>query len=218
MLNVNNGYESSIITYKTHTITNTTISDVFYEKCSEKLVDSAFMNCYSIREIDLPIIVHTIGDFCFASCINLCNINFPPLINKLGSFSFFNCLSLDSIFLPLTIKNIGEYAFLKCDNIKKINIPNNLIKIKRGTFQQCEKLDNIVIPASVEQIDEFAFLACSNLRTLISENIVPPKIKKYTFDIDNKITVFVPDVSVELYKSHEYWGKMKIKPMSELKK
>ncbi len=182
-----------------------------------EVLDSSYIYCYNIQELFLPEHTKSIGKFCFGNCINLKYINFNSVLLQLNDFAFYNCISLENVNLPNSVTYINDYTFLNCINLEYIRMPSSIKKIQRGTFQQCEKLDNIVIPASVEQIDEFAFLACSNLRTLISENIVPPKIKKYTFDIDNKITVFVPDVSVELYKSHDYWGKMKIKPMSELK-
>ncbi len=191
--------------------------NILYSTGMECIEDSAFLTQIWLRELVFPDNISSIGKFSFYDCVNLRNVILPDSLKIIDEFAFANCASIDTLRLKEKVDTIGQYVFFNCIELKHITLSKNIKVIPKGAFQQCGSLDNVVIPASVESIEEFVFLACSSLRTVVSENSDPPRIREYTFDVNNRITVFVPEGSVEAYKAHELWGKMNIKTMSELK-
>lgn len=175
--------------------------------------DSAYMYCLNMDYVELPNNVKVIGDFAFSRCYNLRELKFSDSLKKIGEFSFHSCRSIKDVEIPNSVMEIGDYAFLYCDKLESVKLPDSLICIPKGLFQQCTNLKHIRIPEQVECIGNFAFLACDNLKIVVVDSKEPPSIMPFSFDKDNEIKFYVPNESLELYKTHELWGKMNIKPM-----
>jgi hypothetical protein len=72
------------------------------------------------------------------------------------------------------------------------------------------------LPSSVTEIGQSAFGLCDNLDVVI-EAVNPPVLYSTSFATTKNFTIYVPDASVNAYKSAEYWSTYadKIKPLSE---
>lgn len=79
---------------------------------------SAFLNCSSLTEINLPQTVTNIGDFAFAetslSMIDLISVE------KIGRYSFNQCAQLKSVILGKKLKSIGYHAFAYCPSLLEV--------------------------------------------------------------------------------------------------
>ncbi|MCQ2076842.1 MAG: leucine-rich repeat domain-containing protein [Bacteroidaceae bacterium] len=170
---------------------------------------SAFCRCKNLKEVWLPDTIESIGDYAFMNCSSLRFVNMPG-VKSLGKYSFYQCYSLESVALPDTLREIGDNAFSACTSLHSINIPkrveridggafsgpNNLpiidgiqyadtflvravnkessvYNIKKGTrfiaddaFKDCRKMISMELPESVESIGDNAFSACTSLHSI----------------------------------------------------
>lgn len=100
---------------------------------------------------------------------------------------------------------IGGYAFQNCNDLISVSIPNTVIEIGVAAFANCKLLTSITIPASIVTIGNKAFYACTGLKMIHCEIIEPISIASQTFYRCSNAILYVPQESVELYKSAPYW-------------
>ena len=93
------------------------------------------------------------------------------------SASQFNQVNLISVQLPVGITSIGDYAFID------------------------DPFTNIEIPNSVTSIGEGAFTGCHNLTSITVNATTPPTLGEYAFGSTNNCPIYVPDDSVQAYKT-----------------
>ena len=124
---------------------------------------SAFYSCYSLTQINIPDSVTSIESSAFYTCCSLTQINIPDNVTGIGSSAFYNCCSLTQINIPDSVTSIGDYAFGNCYSLTHINIPDNVTGIGSGTFYNCCSLTQINIPDSVTSIGSSAFYSCKTL-------------------------------------------------------
>lgn len=79
--------------------------------------------------------IATIGDCCFAGCVNLNTIIIPNNIKSVGKYAFSNCISLSHIIFPPTLETIGEYALENCVKITDLLIPLSVSNIGINAFK-----------------------------------------------------------------------------------
>jgi hypothetical protein len=179
----------------------------------------AFYNCASLAAITLPDNLTTIGQNAFNGCISLEAITLPDAITTIGNAAFGGCSSLVSIDLPDSLTTIGEFAFSGCTSLVSIDLPDSCTTIGRDAFSYCSSLLIVDLPDSITAIHRFAFGATA-LKLVISRNSTPPVLYYNGYspfhDTPALQSIYVPDESVDAYKSA--WGDYagKIKPLSEL--
>lgn len=125
----------------------------------------------------------------------------PDKITRIGQYAFSCGENLQKIKFSNSVKTIGSRAFQLCDNIENIELNDGLTSIEDAVFWECRKLSNITIPESVESIGEEAF---RNLSEIKLNSINPPSIANNSINDDIK-TIYVPEVSLEKYKSAPIW-------------
>lgn len=125
----------------------------------------------------------------------------PDNIIKIGQYSFSSAENLREIKFSNSVRTIGSHAFQYCNNIESIELNNGLTTIEDAVFWECNKLSNITIPETVEYIGEEAFRNLSEIRL---NSINPPLIANNSINDDIK-TIYVPEVSLEKYKSATIW-------------
>lgn len=87
-----------------------------------------------------------------------------------------------------------------------------------GTFSYNEALIEAILPSSVASIKAGAFSHCYNLQTIVLPAENPPTLGNRVFyQIDTITGIYVPDASVEAYKTASNWSAYadRIKPLSE---
>ena len=128
--------------------------------------DGAFSECHSLKSINIPDSVTRIGYSAFKSCGGLTSISIPPSVTTIEDGTFLGCHSLRNINIPDTVTRIGRSAFEDCDSLTSINIPPSLTTIEDGTFLCCHSLRNINIPDTVTRIEDYAFSECNSLKNI----------------------------------------------------
>ena len=95
--------------------------------------------------------------------------------------------------------------------LNTVRLPRNLTTIGRYAFYDDSNLFTVEIPESVTEIDSYAF-ACPNLINIYCHGATPANIADETVfsEIDkNQCTLYVPEGSVEAYRTAKYWKNFK---------
>ena len=177
-----------------------------------KIESKAFLSChsleafyskYSSEDNRCLIIDGTLNSF---ACAGLTTYNIPVGITAIGNLAFHDCNTLTSITIPEEVTTIGEEAFSLCSSLKSITIPNGVTTIGAGVFYYCNALSSATIGNGVTSIGEFTFYGCSSLSSVYCKATTPPTLGDNAFGINaTDCKIYVPEKSVDAYKSAEGW-------------
>ena len=165
------------------------------------------------------------NDLTFFDCRAL-EIQATDLVNvtKYGDSTFRNCHIIGELSMPnLTNKSLkfNGYNSIAGGLTKVLNLGTTVTTLAPGCFFKNPKLTLIKVPSQVIKIETEAFAQCSSLVTFICNAVTPPSIATNSFSntpIASKTgTIYVPDESVEAYKTATNWVNYAsiIKPLSE---
>lgn len=107
----------------------------------------------------------------------------------------------------------STYGFMGCTSLVKAVLPQGLVTISRNLFTDT-KIDTLTIPASVTSIGFNAFLRCTSTRWVKVLNETPPS-QNAAF-ANCSFPIYVPNDSVEAYKSAWSTYASRIHPLSDL--
>lgn len=188
--------------------------------------------------------VTQIGEYAFANCTEITDINLPNVIN-ISYNSFGGCTKLKAISLP-HCQVVGDNSFYGCSNLEAVSLPSchTLGSGALGSaFWGCSKLSQVSLPLvttimsftfrdtviqkidflSVNNIESSAFIYARQLDTLILRNSNVCVLKNIDAFNSTKIAagtgyIYVPDNLVDSYKIATNWVTFanQIKPISEL--
>ena len=164
-----------------HTETNYSINSItFSENCEIKSIDLNDINCYRLKQFNIPPSVEKIrlNDSSFLNNITISrkNRNFKwtndgLLLGKTDLNSndfdviFFARKNIEKIFIPSNIKRIEDYCFYLCLNAEEIEFEKNsqLQFIGNSAFAY-NRFKTISIPQHVRKICDHAFYKCKLLQ------------------------------------------------------
>lgn len=107
--------------------------------------DFAFYNFEELSAIDIPATFVTIGDYAFAGCTSLNEINWrenheDDIQISIGLCAFMDDIKLTQLILPNKLAQIKAYAFAGCNTFEEINIPSTVTYIGQNAFEFCGRL------------------------------------------------------------------------------
>ena len=73
----------------------------------------------------IPTSVTAIGDYAFANCTSLHELNLHNQLTSIGEWAFLNCSSLTSLRVPASLTHVEGSAFAACDQIATITVNSN---------------------------------------------------------------------------------------------
>ena len=127
-----------------------------------------FTACSSLKSINLPEGLETIGIQAFCDCDSLKTVIIPSSVTTVGRDAFEECENLKSIILPEKLTSIEESAF-SSSGIKTIEMPAGVTTISRSAFNS-SFIESIVLQNNIVKIDEMAFRNCKNLKKIFIQN------------------------------------------------
>lgn len=198
--------------------TSLSVIDLDWSKI-EQIGQRAFKECASlpITDLNVPNAVY-LGNDAFAKT-NLTKVSNLGKITTITNGCFGSCSSLSEATLPEGITSLGFSAFENCTSLKSIIIPDSVTTINSYCFQHDSSLKTVVLGSGLQSIGGVAFNDCKALEVIISKATVPPTTEPNAFNnTPNKQFVYVPDESVEAYKTAAVWSGFagKIKGISEM--
>ena len=134
--------------------------------------DWAFADCSSLTNIQIPNSVTSIGQSAFKSCTNLTDVVIGNSVTSIGQSAFKSCTNLTDVVIGNNVTSIGDDAFRSCESLTSIQIPNSVTNIGSQAFLFCSSLTSIEIPNSVTSIGQSAFKSCTNLTDVVIGNSV----------------------------------------------
>ncbi len=149
--------------------------EAFFDSCifSVELPDSvtsieesAFNDCYYLKELKLSDSLNSIGEEAFYECETLKTLEIPAGLTTVGEGAFRCCYSLESVIIRQGATMIGDLMFSGCNQLSSISIPDSVTSIGNQAFGGCQ-FESIIIPGSVTVIGYMAFAFCKNLKEII---------------------------------------------------
>lgn len=118
-----------------------------------------FMNNETVKRIEIPDSVETIGEACFQGCTALEEIKLPEGLTVIGDMTFYGCDSLTTLNIPDTVTDIGLYVF--GEYFKQIPWYNNLqgtsVIVGDGILLKYNGGANVTYGDEVKKIAYYAF-------------------------------------------------------------
>lgn len=113
--------------------------------------------------------------------------------------------------------DINNGTFMNCTSLEEIAIPQGVVVLYGQSFRNCLSLKNVTLPGSVRQINGYVFLRCTSMRWMKVLNPTPPRLDGMRPFSGTTCQFYVPDESVETYKTTGYWTELtdRIHPLSE---
>ena len=104
---------------------------------------------------DLPIT--KIEANCFKGNTTIKSVEIPEGITTMGNAVFYGCTNLESVRIPSTVTSTGNAAFYNCISLKSVKIADGVTTIGNSAFRGCTSIEAITIPESVTTIGTQAF-------------------------------------------------------------
>lgn len=172
----------------------TSLNEVVLPDIITVIEDQAFYCCLLLKYINMPASLQRIGDFSFSKT-SICNLNLPISLISVGNYCFQYCNLLSAVVINSSMKDWEISIFSHCENLesvdfagspyilpesifeyclslKSVTIPESVYKIDVGAFIGCRSLKSIAIPTSVRIIDSYAFGSCSKLQNIVVPHTV----------------------------------------------
>ena len=169
--------------YNGNTFTaSSTIKRIELPDTIETIGQSAFNGCRSLTEFSIPASVTSIGNSAFSDCSGafIGELELGPQITSLGSSAFRNCLSISSVAFDCSMSVVPSSCFSGCSGMASMTLGEQIQTIGNSSFSGCSGITNATIPKTVARIDSYAFENCLSLTNVWLEG-VPPTTGSYVF-------------------------------------
>jgi hypothetical protein len=133
----------------------------------------------------------------------------PQGVTSIGKYAFHNWTSNNQpLIIPNTVTSIGNYAFGGWfANNKPLVIPNSVTEIGQEAFYNWKANTHpLIIPNSVTTIGSNAFNFWGLVPYIEIQATTPPTLaSRFAFNNQNNAPIYVPDESVDAYKTATNW-------------
>lgn len=143
----------------------------------ETIPVKAFTNT-SIRFVDLPTKLKTIGDNAFDDRLLTGPLVLPEGLDSIGKEAFQKNF-ITEVTIPESVRAIGRSAFYYNQSLKSVTLNNSMETINRSLFNSCNKLAVVRGGRNVKIVDQSAFAGCDSLRSI--SDITPVTINSSAF-------------------------------------
>lgn len=213
---------NNVVSIGENAFTSCPLQSVEIGKGVKYLGEDAFGGCFTLTQTSYS---GNIADWCDINFANiganpagystnlyingekLTDIVVPSSVDSIKDCVFANNYSLQKVVLGENVKHIGFYAFGDCTNLDSIDMGNQVTTIDRSAFWNCKNLTTIRLPKQIEYIGETAFWLCKKLVSVTCEADSVPQLGIDVFkDVPTATaTLYVPEGSIDLYKTAEQW-------------
>lgn len=121
-----------------------------------------------IESVEFPVGISIIEDWAFTGSTIRC-IDLPNSVTSIGKGAFRHCWQLEHIRLPNRLEEIPTQLFSSCPKLKIIDVPSNVRKLYYSAVAWSRGLEQLLLHDGLEEIvDEGPMLGCGgNLQELV---------------------------------------------------
>ena len=177
--------------------------------------DNAFSSCQSLTSVHLPNSLEELGNAVFYYCTNITSFT-GKFVYEGGTCIIYNDTinsmrrkGLTEFTVPDNVKHIGYESF-RSMSLNRLTMNDKIESIGIRAFFM-SYISELRFPASLKEIHSYAF-ASSSLKKCYFESTIPPTAVVpegfsvwSAFQSINDYTIYVPQESVELYKTAYGW-------------
>ena len=189
---------------------NPRLSDVKLIKMQKRgttsISASAFQNCYSLTQLNIPDGVTSIGNNAFYYCYSLTQLNIPDSVTSISNNAFNNCYSLTQLNIPDGVTSISASAFQNCYSLTQLNIPDGVTSIDTRAFQNCYSLTQLNIPDGVTSIGNYAFQNCKTLCDILNESQAALADVSAFTGLPSNYRIYVPRADLSWHETATNWA------------
>ena len=124
-----------------------------------------------------------IGYSAFSDCGSLINVNIPSSVTQIESCVFMYCTSLTSVNIPSSVTSIGDLTFYDCSGLRSIYVyAETPLSIGVGVFDGCDSENCILyVPKGTYDaywyskwgyFDNIVEFDATNIRNIVAESEV----------------------------------------------
>ena len=204
------------------------LTSVILPSTLKKIGINAFANCGSLTDMVLPDGLEVLDLYAVKGCPQLRVGYLPESITTIGADIFYeNANMLDDVVLPNLTGTLSGAAFAKT-NIKRVLDLGSIVETGvstvyyptgngAGPFAGCVELELLILPPSLLKIQHGLAAGCTALKAIVCDALTPPSLSSTNaFNNTNNCPIYVPNDSVEAYKTATNWSTYasRIYPMS----
>jgi len=129
-------------------------------------------------------------------------------VTSIEASAFQYCYALTNLKLSNNLKSIENQLCVYCSSLTSIDIPDSVADIGQSAFEYCSGLTSVTIGSGVIYVQADAFRNCKSLTSVTFLGVTPPKLMgTYVFYSTNNCPIYVPQESVNAYKTASGWSK-----------
>ena len=167
-------------------------------------VDGIYYNKIGENEVEVTRDVYS-GNIIIPSQVTYQDTTYS--VTGIGEYAFDDCSGLTSIIIPNSVTNIREVTFSNCTGLTSITIPNSVKSIEAGAFVGCTNLKELYLGTGLRNIEMQAFADCPAIRKITCYATRVPFVEgnSFHYDVYDNADVYVPQESLNDYKSDSVW-------------
>ncbi len=125
--------------------------------------DYAFAECSTLEEIEMPATLRSVGLSAFEDSAIWTQSETLSVYADNWLVGYKDADAFGSVNVSDGTVGIASYAFYRCDNLSGVSVPDSVQYIGRSAFYQCTGLTEVRLSASLTAIEDYTFYQCTNL-------------------------------------------------------
>ena len=171
--------------------------------------DKAFYKIGTLKSIDIPNTVKTIGGSAFAGCNNLSTVKLNEGLDRIDSLAFFDT-AITEITIPASVESArnafgSSASFYSPDysntKLKSVTFSEGATVVPESIFSDCIALTDVNLPNGITKIESYAFASCKALTDFATPNSVVTIEYSAFADCENLSTVKLNEGLKEIHSA-----------------
>lgn len=174
-----------------------------------------------VVEIEVPATLTSLQG-CFKYATKLKKVTYLGNNYSVGQYLFQGCTSIEKFtdVMPPNLTSIPVGCFQYNTGLRTVNVPEGYTTIGGSAFIYANYINQIDLPSTLTNIDANGFNSATNRSSgceVICRATAPPTVGTSGLANNNFTAIYVPDASVNTYKSASGWSTYAsiIKPISQ---
>lgn len=187
------------------------LSDVSMPSTVRKIESFAFEGCRSLTSLPMTDSLQVIEKGAFLQ-IGITHLKTGKSLTSIGDYAFANCYELTDVEIGNQVTTLGENIFSNSYLLKNVIVGNGVQTIPKGFCRDCTDLTTVSLGDAVDTIETLCFSGCLNLNSVICKAVVPPVMNGaedsfFNSTVFQNAKLYIPYNSLEDYQTSYVWKK-----------